>query len=214
MNQVGINQRHTHHNEKEFNQHTGNDKWFTKGINKMQAFSAGSETPQQLIPALISLYSSLLLHLSTYASHGPELPPNHLAASRAPHNCSPRSALTWEDWLQAAACSSREQAWRRALGGNNLTPAPPLPRPQHELRTGFRKREEKHRINQQRETGRQGQGKVRGRQEKKRTWGEWGRKGKREGAESLGRLKRLASRLGQSFLMLLKKNLPKQNTTA
>lgn len=145
----------------------------------MQAFSAGSETPQQLIPALIFLYSSLLLHLSTYASQGPELPPNHLAASCAPHNCSPRSALTWEDWLQAAACSSREQAWRRALGGNNFTPAPPLPRPrpQHELRTGFREREEKHRINQQRETGRRGQGRAGGDKRRK------GREGNEEARE-------------------------------
>ncbi|KAF3833839.1 hypothetical protein F7725_025043 [Dissostichus mawsoni] len=89
-----------------------------------------------------------------------KLRPNHLAAKCAPYNGSPRSALTWEDWLQAAACSSREQAWRRALGGNNLTSAPPLPRPrpQHELRTGFREKEEKHRVNQRREKGRRGQG--------------------------------------------------------
>lgn len=121
----------------------------------MQTFTTGSETPH-LTPALFSS-NPLLLRLSTYAPQGPELPPNHLAASCAPYNCSPRSALTWEDWLQAAACSSREQAWRRALGGNNFTPDPPLPRPrpQHELRTGFREREEKHRINQRRETGRQ-----------------------------------------------------------
>lgn len=82
----------------------------------------------------------------------------HLAASRAPHNCSPRSTLTWEDWLQAAACSSREQAWRRTLGGNNFTPDPPLPRPQHELRTGFREREERHRVNQRRKTEGEGRG--------------------------------------------------------
>lgn len=122
----------------------------------MQTFTAGFETPQLLTPALIFLH--LFLLLSTYAPQGPELPPNHLAASCAPHNCSPRSALTWEDWLQAAACSSREQAWRRALGGNNLTPDPPLPRPrpQHELRTGFREKEEKHRVNQRRRKERGG----------------------------------------------------------
>lgn len=104
--------------------------------------------------------------LSTYEPRGPELPPNHLAALVAPHNCSPRSALTWEDWLQAAACSSREQAWRRALGGNNLTPDPPLPRLQHELRAGFREREEKHRVNQQRDRKtRTGVGRGRGEEE-------------------------------------------------
>lgn len=119
-------------------------------------------TSTDFCPALPA--SSNLLRFSTYAIQGPELLPNHLAASCAPCNCSPRSALTWEDWLQAAACSSREQAWRRALGGNNFTPAPPLPlpRPQHELRTGFRKREEKHRINQRRETERRGQGRAGG----------------------------------------------------
>lgn len=73
-----------------------------------------------------------------------------------PQNCSPQSALTWEDWLQAAACSSREQARRRALGGNNLTPDPPLP--QHELRTGFRKREERHGVNLWREIKQKGRG--------------------------------------------------------
>ena len=125
----------------------------------------------------------LLLCLSTYAPQGPELPPNHLAASCAPHNCSPRSALTWEDWLQAAACSSREQAWRRALGGNNLTPDPPLPRPrpQHELRTGFREKEEKHRVNQRR---RKERGAGLGRGGGTREEGE-GRAGGREGEESL-----------------------------
>lgn len=115
-----------------------------------------------------------------------KLRPNHLAAKCAPYNGSPRSALTWEDWLQAAACSSREQAWRRALGGNNLTSAPPLPRPQHELRTGFREKEEKHRINQRREKGRRGQG--RGRQEREGSVG-------REDAESLRGVIRLESRL-------------------
>lgn len=130
----------------------------------MQTSTAGSATPQQLTAALIVLF----LRLSTYEPQGPELPPNHLAAPCAPYNCSPRSALTWEDWLQAAACSSREQAWRRALGGNNFTPDPPLPRPrpQHELRTGFREREEKHRVNQRRDREtRTGEG--RGRQESK-----------------------------------------------
>lgn len=114
------------------------------------------KTPQQLTPALILLITCSLCVSLTYAPQGPEPPPNHLAASCAPYNCSPRSALTWEDWLQAAACSSREQAWRRALGGNNFTPdpPPPRPRPQHELRTGFREKEEKHRVNQRRETGR------------------------------------------------------------
>ncbi|KAG7268863.1 hypothetical protein CRUP_011312 [Coryphaenoides rupestris] len=53
----------------------------------------------------------------------------------------------------AAACSSREQAWRRPLGGNNLTPAPALPRPQHELRPGFREREQRTRVNQLTEEG-------------------------------------------------------------
>ncbi len=130
----------------------------------MYTFTAGSESPKQLTPALISLHLALLLHFSTYAPQGPELLPNHLVASCAPYNCSPRSALTWEDWLQAAACSSREQAWRRALGGNNFTPDPPLPRPrpQHELRTGFREREEKHRVNQRRKKGRRGQGRAGG----------------------------------------------------
>lgn len=108
----------------------------------------------------------LLFCLSTYAPQGPELPPTHLAAAvRVPNNCSPRSALTWEDWLQAAACSSREQVWRRARGGNNLTPDPPPPRLQHELRIGFRKREEKHSINYRRkgnwwEQGRAGETRV------------------------------------------------------
>lgn len=113
---------------------------------------------QELRPVLSFLHLPLL-HVSTYAPPGPERPPTHLAASCAPHNCSPRSALTWEDWLQAVACSSREQAWRRALGGNNFTPDPPLPRPrlQHELRTGFREKEEKHRVNQRRKIeGREG----------------------------------------------------------
>lgn len=136
----------------------------------METFTAGSETPQQLTPALIFLHLSLPLRLSTYAPQEPEPSPNHLAALCAPYNCSPRSALTWEDWLQIATCSSREQAWRRALGGNNFTPDPPLPRPrpQHELRTGFRKREEKHRIKQRRRKGRRGQGEGRGRQKRKR----------------------------------------------
>lgn len=96
---------------------------------------------------LLSFLHLPLLRFSRYAPQGPEPPPTHLAALCAPHNCSPRSALTWEDWLQAVACSSREQAWRRALGGNNFNLDPPLPRPQHELRTGFREREEKHRVN-------------------------------------------------------------------
>lgn len=85
-------------------------------------------------------------------------PPDHPSTLQAPffcapQNCSPRSALTWEDWLQAAACSSREQARRRALGGNNLTPDPPLP--QHELRTGFGKREERNDVNLWRKVNRQ-----------------------------------------------------------
>lgn len=134
----------------------------------MHTFTTGSETPQ-LTPVLIVLSSiplsfSASLHMHFKALS--ELPPNHLAASCAPQNCSPRSALTWEDWLQAAACSSREQAWRRALGGNNFTRDPPLPRPQHELRTGFRKREEKHRVNQRRRQ-RRGQGKAGGGGDKK-----------------------------------------------
>lgn len=118
-------------------------------INGKIQLSLWNATTDSCPDCLSSLYK---------CTSGPELPPNHLAASCAPHNCSPRSALTWEDWLQAAACSSREQAWRRALGGNNFTPDPPLPRPQHELRTGFREREEKHRVNQRRETGRRGRG--------------------------------------------------------
>lgn len=155
---------------------------------------------------LLSWFSSifLLFRLSTYAPQGPELPPNHLAASCAPYNCSPRSALTWEDWLQAAACSSREQAWRRALGGNNFTPDPPLPRPrpQHELRTGFREREEKHRVNQRRKKGRRGQGRAGGgtREEKEEE------RGGKEGKESLRGVKKRESRLGRSFMILFSKS--------
>ena len=158
----------------------------------MQTFTAGAETPKHRTPALIFLYRSLLLRLFTYAPQGPELPPNHLAASCAPYNCSPRSALTWEDWLQAAACSSREQAWRRALGGNNFTLDPPLPRPrpQHELRTGFREREEKHRINQRRGTGTRGQGRAGGDKRRK------GRGG-RDSAERFRGGEKSESRLGR-----------------
>lgn len=126
-------------------------------INGKIQLSLWNATTDSCPDCLSSLYK---------CTSGPELPPNHLAASCAPHNCSPRSALTWEDWLQAAACSSREQAWRRALGGNNFTPDPPLPRPQHELRTGFREREEKHCVNQRRETGRRGRGRGGGQERK------------------------------------------------
>lgn len=138
---------------------------FTKHKTDMKAMS--NDETNETIKSTISTDSQLLtpafpLRLSPsahlyilYAPQGPERPPIHLEASCAPYNCSPRSALTWEDWLQAVACSSREQAWWRALGGNNLTSAPPLPcpRPQHELRTGFREKEEKHCVNQRRQRG-------------------------------------------------------------
>lgn len=147
----------------------------------MQTFIAGSETPQ-LTPVLSFLHLPFPC-FSTYAPQGPELPPTHLAELRTPHNCSPRSALTWEDWLQAVACSSREQAWRHALGGNNFNLDPPLPRPQHELRTGFREREEKHRINYRRKKGGTGTG-------------EGGEDKTGRGRKKEGRCKELESRLG------------------
>lgn len=110
-----------------------------------------------LTPALISPSISVSLHLHLKGQNFLQITQRHSARHICSYVhirviCSPRSALTWEDWLQAAACSSREQGWRRALGGNNFTPDPPLPRPrpQHELCTGFRKRE-RHRVNQQRQ---------------------------------------------------------------
>lgn len=191
------------------------DRWQNKGTNKCKH---SPQAPKRHNNWLLSWSSSisLLLRLSTYAPQGPELPPNHLAASCAPYNCSPRSALTWEDWLQAAACSSREQAWRRALGGNNFTPDPPLPRPrpQHELRTGFRKREEKHCINQRRKKARRGQGRAGETREEKVERGggkeggreggrESGKEGGRESAETLRGVKRVESRLGRYWNFLL-----------